>query len=236
MRRGIAMSEGLLDKTNTVGATRNTAVGSKSPTQMKLGKLSMTRRRSRNRESAEESRAKDLDSGEKRRPMNATEISPRHLVAIVLGAGLTLFARQGERSVIAHTLVATPNEHSVPMYRDEETYMKVSRMKEQGGVDGLAGEVRKDFSAKDIDDRTPVMILSSEENGAVVEIAEGPMKGRMGFGARRKTSTSACRCMGVYRKKTHRWHTIQCLGRRSAYFGVLFLVPALPALSGEARR
>ena len=70
------------------------------------------------------------------------------------------------------------------MYPDEQTYMKVSGMQQQGGVEGVAGEVRKNFSAKDIDDQTPVRIVSSDENGAVVEIAQGPMRGQTGFVAR----------------------------------------------------
>jgi hypothetical protein len=70
------------------------------------------------------------------------------------------------------------------MYPDEEVYLKVSRMQQKGGVEGIAGDVRKNLSAKDIDDQTPVRIVSSDENGAVVEIAQGPMKGQTGFVAR----------------------------------------------------
>jgi hypothetical protein len=116
--------------------------------------------------------------------MNAIKTKPRYLVAMALAAGLMLAGCRGESSLVPHKLVATTNEHSVPMYPDEQTYLKVSRMQQQGGVEGMAGDLRKNFSTKDIDDRTPVMILSSDENGAVVQIAEGPMKGQMGFVAR----------------------------------------------------
>jgi hypothetical protein len=101
------------------------------------------------------------------------------LAALMLVAGC-----QGENTLVAHKLVATPNEHSVAMYPDEQTYLKVSRMQQQGGVEGVAGDVRKNFAAKDIDDQTPVTIVSSDDNGAVVEIAQGPMKGQTGFVAR----------------------------------------------------
>ena len=113
--------------------------------------------------------------------MNSIKTKRRYLAVMALAAGLMLAGCQGEESLVPHKLVATPNEHSVPMYPDEEIYLKVSRMQQQGGVEGMAGEVRKNFSAKDIDDQTPVRIASSDENGAVVEIAQGPMKGQTGF-------------------------------------------------------
>jgi hypothetical protein len=116
--------------------------------------------------------------------MNVIKTKPRHLVAMALAVGLMLAGCQGEKSLVPHRLVATPNEHSVPMYPDEESYLKVSRMRQEGGVEGMAGEVRKNFSAKDLDDQTPVRIVSSDENGSVVEIAQGPMKGQTGFVAR----------------------------------------------------
>jgi hypothetical protein len=42
----------------------------------------------------------------------------------------------------------------------------------------MAGDVRSKFSTREIDDQTPVKVVSSDDNGAVVEIVEGPMKGR----------------------------------------------------------
>ena len=87
-------------------------------------------------------------------------------------------------SLVHHKLVVTTNQHSVPMYSDEQTFLKVSRMKQQGGIEGLAGSVNKDLQARTIDDQTPVTVLSSDDNGALVEIIEGPMKGQTGFVAR----------------------------------------------------
>ena len=66
--------------------------------------------------------------------MNVIKTKPRYLVATALAAGLMLAGCQGEKSLIPHKLVATPNEHSVPMYPDEEIYLKVSRMQQEGGV------------------------------------------------------------------------------------------------------
>ena len=107
----------------------------------------------------------------------------RNYIAILMAAAaLGLGAcQQGGQSIVQHKLVATGNDHSVPMYPDEETYMKVSHMEQQGGVEGMAGDVRKSLSAKAIDDQTVVSIVSSDENVALVEVAEGPLRGQSGF-------------------------------------------------------
>ena len=105
-----------------------------------------------------------------------------NFLAIVLTASaFTVAACQSGQSIVAHKLVATGNQHSIALYPDEQTYLKVSRMQQEGGIEGMAGVVRRNFTALAIDDQTPVTIVSSDENGAVVEIAEGPMKGQSGF-------------------------------------------------------
>ena len=95
--------------------------------------------------------------------------------------GLLLVAAACQRAVVTHKLVVTGNEHSIPLYQDEDTYLKVSKMRQEGGVEGMVGSIGKQFVAKDIDDQTPVKIVSSDTNGAVVEIIGGPMKGQTGF-------------------------------------------------------
>jgi len=108
-----------------------------------------------------------------------------NFLAILLAASaFAVAACQSGQSIVSHKLVASANQHSVPMYPDEQTYLKVSRMQQQGGIEGMAGDVRKNFIAWAIDDQTPVTIVSSDENGAVVEIAQGPMKGHSGFVAK----------------------------------------------------
>lgn len=89
-----------------------------------------------------------------------------------------------QKPVLTHKLVVTDNEHSVPLYPDEQTYLDVSHQKQQGGVEGMVGQVRNKFSAREIDDQTPVKVVSSDGNGAVVEITEGSMKGQSGFVAK----------------------------------------------------
>lgn len=113
-------------------------------------------------------------------------IAKLNFLAIVLAtSAFTVAACQSGQSVVPHKLVATGNRHSVALYPDEQTYVNVSRMQQQGGIEGMAGDVRKNFTALAIDDQTPVTIVSSDQNGAVVEIAQGPMKGQSGFVAKR---------------------------------------------------
>jgi hypothetical protein len=88
------------------------------------------------------------------------------------------------RSIVPHKLVATGNEHSIPVYPDEQSYLHTSHEKQQGGVEGVVGDVKQNFEAKQLDDHTPVQIVTSDENGAVITVTDGPMKGATGFVAK----------------------------------------------------
>jgi transcription antitermination factor NusG len=89
-----------------------------------------------------------------------------------------------QKPVVTHKLVVTGNQHSVPLYPDEQTYLEVSRQKQQGGVEGMAGNIRNKFTAREIDDQTSVKVISSDENGAMIQIIDGPMKGQSGYVAK----------------------------------------------------
>jgi hypothetical protein len=102
----------------------------------------------------------------------------------IICAALLFIAAACQQPVVTHKLVVTRNQHSVPLYPDEGEYLKYSRMRQQGGVEGMVGEVGKKFVAKDIDDQTQVKIVSSDDNGAVVQITDGPLKGQTGFAAK----------------------------------------------------
>ena len=58
----------------------------------------------------------------------------------------------------------------MPLYHDEATYQKASHA--------------SGTNADQVEDQTPVVIISSDDSGAVVEIVDGPMKGKNGFVAR----------------------------------------------------
>ncbi|MGH7985825.1 MAG: hypothetical protein ACREQX_06010 [Candidatus Binataceae bacterium] len=100
---------------------------------------------------------------------------------IVLGFILSLTAGACQQS---HKLVATGGQQSIAMYPDEKTYLDVSHQAQQGGISGMVGSAKKGMSSKDIADQTPVKILSSDSNGATVQIISGPMKGETGFVAK----------------------------------------------------
>jgi hypothetical protein len=85
---------------------------------------------------------------------------------------------------VTHKLVATGNQHAVPLYPDEVSYLHTSHEKQSGGVVGVVGDVKENLEAKQIDDQTPVQIVTSDENGAVITVIDGPMRGATGFVAK----------------------------------------------------
>jgi hypothetical protein len=99
--------------------------------------------------------------------------------------GLIVIAIAGCNSpgtpILTHKLVATAGQTSIPLYPDEHTLIEVSHRSQQGGVTGMVGSVQKNFSAKQMDDQTPVQVLSTDENGAQVQVIDGPLKGQTGF-------------------------------------------------------
>jgi len=90
-----------------------------------------------------------------------------------LAGAIAIAAIGCQRSATNHKLVATGPKHSVPLYADEATYQKASH--QPAGVGAETPQV---------DDQTPVVIISSDDSGAVVEIVDGPMKGQNGFVAK----------------------------------------------------
>jgi hypothetical protein len=104
----------------------------------------------------------------------------------VLGTlfSLALIGCKPMDSVVPHKLVATGNMHSIPLYPDEQSYLNTSREKQQGGVTGVVGDVKESVTAKQIDDQTPVQVVTSDDNGAVITVTDGPMKGATGFVAK----------------------------------------------------
>ena len=80
-----------------------------------------------------------------------------------------------------HRLVAAPGENSVAIYPDEQTYDKIANLKKQGGMAGMVGNLGQNFASKQVDDKTPVKIDSSDDKGYTVEVTDGPNKGLKGF-------------------------------------------------------
>jgi hypothetical protein len=96
----------------------------------------------------------------------------RHSTFVFALTGAIAIAAIGcQRSAANHKLVAKGATHSVPLYADEATYQKAS----QQPAAGVGAQPQQ------VDDQTPVVIISSDDSGAVVEIVDGPMKGQNGF-------------------------------------------------------
>ncbi|HYA36510.1 MAG TPA: hypothetical protein VEF03_12870 [Candidatus Binataceae bacterium] len=80
-----------------------------------------------------------------------------------------------------HKLVASAGEPTVSVYPDEDTWQKVADLKKQGGMAGMIGGFGQSLAAKQVEDKTPVNIISSDDKGSVIEITDGPNKGVKGF-------------------------------------------------------
>src|SRR5579875_295616 len=80
-----------------------------------------------------------------------------------------------------HRVVATPGEHTVKLYRDEATFEKIKDLKRQGGPMAMLGQVGEGFVTKELDNHTPIRIISQDSEGAQVEVTDGPDKGVQGF-------------------------------------------------------
>ncbi len=94
--------------------------------------------------------------------------------AAVIGASLAIAG-------CGHKLIAAKGENTVAIYPDEETYIKVERMKKQGGIPGVLGGLGENFVARQVDDKTAVKIVSSDTEGSKVIVLDGPAKGFTGF-------------------------------------------------------
>jgi len=108
-------------------------------------------------------------------------LSRRSLFAIV---GLIALVASG----CQHRVVAIGDEHTVKLYPDEATYEKVKGMKKEGGAMGMLGGMGESFVAKELDNHTPVRIISSDSEGAQIEVIDGPNKGMQGFVAKENVS------------------------------------------------
>jgi hypothetical protein len=80
-----------------------------------------------------------------------------------------------------HRLIAAPGENTVAIYPERQTYDKLAELKKQGPLGQLASGLGKGVESKSVDDKTPVKILSNDDEGYVIEVTEGPNAGLRGF-------------------------------------------------------
>ena len=101
-------------------------------------------------------------------------ISTLVICAFVIGGALALVG-------CGHKLVAHNGESTVGVYPDEDTFTKLVNLKKQGGVGGMIGGLGEGLAAKQVDNNTPVRIISSDDKGSQVEVMDGAFKGLQGF-------------------------------------------------------
>jgi len=80
-----------------------------------------------------------------------------------------------------HRLVATGDASAVDVYPDEATYQKFKQVKQMGGPGGMIAGLGEKVLTKQVDKDTPVNIVSSDSEGAQIEVTDGPNKGVKGF-------------------------------------------------------
>jgi hypothetical protein len=105
------------------------------------------------------------------------------LFSTILLAALAVYAVS-----CGHYVQATPGTHTVRLYPDEATFEKVNSLKHEGGPMGMIGGLGENFLAKELDDHTPVRIISQDSQGAQIEVLDGPHKGEQGFVAKENLS------------------------------------------------
>ena len=96
-------------------------------------------------------------------------------VAIVLAAAISVSGCH------SHRLVASTGETTVKVYSNEDTYKKIKALGDRGGMFGMVAKMAEKAATKELDDKTPVKIVSSDPDGAQIEVTDGPNKGATGF-------------------------------------------------------
>ena len=96
------------------------------------------------------------------------------ICAFAIGAALAI---EG----CGHKLVAHNGESTVAVYPDENTFVKLTNLKNQGGVGSMIGGLGEGLAAKQVDNNTPVRIINSDDKGSQVEVLDGAFKGLQGF-------------------------------------------------------
>jgi hypothetical protein len=83
-----------------------------------------------------------------------------------------------------HKLIAHSGDTTISVYGNKEQFDKVQAMKSQGGPAGLFGGIGESMLAKKVDNETPVKVISSDEEGAQIEVLDGRDKGLQGYVAK----------------------------------------------------
>jgi hypothetical protein len=99
----------------------------------------------------------------------------RHLLLITLAIAL---------AGCGHKLIAHNGDPMVNVYANRQQFDKVMSMKSQGGAAGLLGGLGENMLARKVPNNTPVKVISTDEEGSVIEVTDGPDKGVQGYVAK----------------------------------------------------
>jgi hypothetical protein len=80
-----------------------------------------------------------------------------------------------------HKLAAHNGDTTVNVYANRQQFDRVTSMKSQGGAAALLGGLGESMLAKKVAGDTPVKVLSTDDEGATIEVASGPDKGVQGY-------------------------------------------------------
>jgi hypothetical protein len=113
--------------------------------------------------------------------MTASEVQARivrfALAATVIGG---LLAVAG----CSHKLVGRGGETTVSVYTSKKDFENLTSLKSRGGAEGMVGGLGETFMAMRVAADTPVKILSSDSEGADIQVLEGPNAGLRGYVAK----------------------------------------------------
>lgn len=83
-----------------------------------------------------------------------------------------------------HKLIGRGGETTVNVFSSKKDFENVMSMKSRGGAEGIVGGLGETFMAKKVAENTPVKILTSDSEGAEIQVIEGPDAGLRGYVAK----------------------------------------------------
>ncbi len=101
-----------------------------------------------------------------------------------LAVTVTLMAALLGITGCGHKLVGHGGESTVSVFPSKKDFDNVMSMKSRGGAEGMVGGLGESFMAKKVSGNTPVKILSSDSEGAEIEVLKGPNAGLRGYVAK----------------------------------------------------
>jgi hypothetical protein len=84
----------------------------------------------------------------------------------------------------SHNLVGREGETTVSVYHSKKDFESLTTMKSRGGAEQMMGGIGETFLAQKVAEHTQVKILSSDAEGAEIEILQGPNAGLRGYVAK----------------------------------------------------